>query len=121
MIRFLGAFVLVSAREAVDRHRTITDVAADRDQLETRAETATVRGHVTVSEPAEPDRAPPAEADTGDEPPALWAWRIRRKERRSGRRGRTRWRTIEGRVAAAEFTIEDSWDEVAIVPISYYD
>lgn len=115
IVALFGVFLFGDARKAFNRYARISTLADDRNELHDDEGTTTVRGPVTVSKPAVPDRAPPADADSTDGQPALWAWRIRRKERRgSGKRGRTRWRTVEGGLAVGEFAIRESGEDVRV-------
>ena len=114
----LGVFALItfqSARKSYTRYQTATELIDDSEQLYDENETTTIHGPVSVSEPAIPDRMPPANADTNDDDPAVWAWRVRSKERRgSGKRSKTRWRTTESGLAIGEFTIRQDWEDVAV-------
>jgi hypothetical protein len=105
----VGGVTLSRAREFDDRTGTIDDLAsADDERLEPGGET-TISGPVDVLEPASPARTGP-DPDGGD-PPALWAWRVRRKE--NAAHG-SRWRTAESELAVGEFGVDHGWDRVRV-------
>ncbi len=111
----IGAFVVTGARTTYDRYRTLTDVAADTNGLEGTEEETTVRGPLEVTDPATPDRPFPGDLED-DRPPALWAWRVRRKVRKSGSGSgsKYRWKTVESGLAVGEFAVRQDWNHVRI-------
>ncbi|RKD93984.1 hypothetical protein [Halopiger aswanensis] len=108
----IGGFVLLQARSTRKRYATIDEVdTADDERLEPGGE-ATIRGPVRVDEAAAPARTGP-ELTVGGDPPALWAWRLRRKGG-GGSEGSTRWRTVEDGLSVGEFAVDRGWDRVRV-------
>lgn len=109
-----GAFVVARARTSYDRYRTLIDVA-DTNGLRDAADETTVRGPLEVTEPASPERPFPGDLED-DRPPALWAWRVRRKVRKSGSGSgsKYRWKTVESGLAVGDFSVRQDWEHVRI-------
>ncbi|GAB3678139.1 hypothetical protein GCM10028856_38370 [Halopiger thermotolerans] len=108
----IGGFVLSQARSTRKRYATIDEVdTTDDERLEAGGE-VTIQGPVRVAEAAAPARTGPELTVDGD-PPALWAWRVRRKGGR-GSEGSTRWRTVENGLAVGEFAVDRGWDRVRV-------
>ena len=81
----IGVFALItfqSARKSYTRYQTATELIDDSEQLYDESETTTIHGPVSVAEPAIPEQMLPADVDANDGDPAVWAWRVRIKERR---------------------------------------
>lgn len=110
-----GAFVIAGARNSYDRYRTLTDVAADTKGLDDAEGETTARGPVEVADPASPERSFPGDLED-DHPPALWAWRVRRKVRKSGSgsKNKYRWKTVESGLAVGDFSVRQDWEHVRI-------
>jgi len=116
IVALFGVLTINSARSTRERARTAEEVGSHADQLRDDGSGTTVRGPVSVSKPGLPDRTPPAEADTNDGDPALWAWRVREKVNRGGNRSGTKWRTADSGIAVGEFSISQEWEDVSIDP-----
>lgn len=112
VIAAFGLLLLRQARNTRRRARTATDLATHAERFDDDGIGTTVRGPVSVTTPGLPDRTPPAEADTTDGDPALWAWRVRTKQKKN-RRGST-WRTTDHGLAIGAFSITQEWNEVAV-------
>lgn len=108
----LGGFILSHARSTRKRYETIDAVdTTDDESLESGGE-ATIRGPVRVDEPAAPARTGP-DLTVGGDPPALRAWRVRRKSG-AGSEGGTRWRTVENGLSVGEFAVDRGWDRIRV-------
>ena len=119
IVAAFGLVLLRRARNTRHRARTATELATHAERLDDDGAGTTVRGPVSVTTPGLPDRTPPAEADTTDGDPALWAWRVR--EKRSKNRGGSTWRTAESGLAVGEFSIAQDWNEIAVDPDALTD
>lgn len=116
----LGAFALVKSRKNHGRHSELAAIDPTDRAHEDGKETS-LEGPVEVSDPAVPDRVPPAEVNVDEESVAIWAWRIRRKENRGGEQSGTRWRTTDSGLAIGEFAVRDGWDTVRVDSGSFAD
>jgi len=108
---FVGLVALHSARKAFLKSQTATDLETDKTVSGAANET-TVRGPVTVEEPADLSSLPDQlNADN----PALVAWRIQEKVRSGGRnRRRSRWRTKDGGIVVGSATLRQDWEDIAL-------
>ncbi|AFZ73979.1 copper transporter family protein [Natronobacterium gregoryi] len=105
---FLLLFALVAFYRAVRsyrRSRWIASVVSNTESNPGSGGKTTVRGAVSVTDPATVPREPPSEAVVDSGRPALVPWRIRRKIRTGGKRTSSRWRTVEGGLAAGDFSV----------------
>ena len=125
----IGALLVYTAWRHYQRYRTASRLETDDHGLGEPGSETTVSGRVQVEEPASPERTMPDPPENAD-PPAVWAWRVRRKEARgrgrtgsTGRRGgsRHRWRTIDGGLATGKFAIESEWEHVSVDTASLID
>lgn len=106
LVVLLGIGIAISARKPYNRYRMIDDLMSQPEGIGTLGEETTIRGPVTVTNPAVPERPPPEPIGDSDDPAALWAWRVQRKVHSSGDHSRSRWETVESGVAVGEFTVE---------------
>jgi len=111
-----GVLTINGARKTRERVRTAEEVWSHADRLRDDGVGTTVHGPVSVSKPGLPDRTPPADADTNDGDPALWAWRVREKVKRGGKRGGAKWRTADSGLAVGDFSVSQEWEDVSIDP-----
>lgn len=107
---FLLLFALVAWYEAATtyrRYRRVTALLSDTRASEPSDDEPIVRGPISVTEPATLQRDPPEGVPLEQNRPALVAWRIRRAVKRGGRTG-TRWQTVDGGIAAGEFSVRQN-------------
>lgn len=122
-IAAVAAFVLFGgiaahgARGSYRRYETIASLLEETGTNAGHGSETTVRGAVTVTEPATPERPPPGSVD-GADAPALWAWRVRSKEYTGETGSSYDWRTGDGGLAVGEFEVRDDWAHVAVDPAS---
>ncbi|AXR76292.1 hypothetical protein AArcMg_4155 (plasmid) [Natrarchaeobaculum sulfurireducens] len=119
VVAAFGILVLRDARNTRDRVLTATELHEHGEQLEDSGTGTTARGPVSVTAPGRPDRAPPAEVETTDGEPALWAWRVRSKHAK--RRGGSAWRTSDSGLAIGEFSLRQDWEDITIDTDSLLD
>ncbi len=105
----LGAIVLSGVDGLRGQQTTIDELESPAEGRLKPGEVVTVRGPVSVVEPASPERTGPE--SNGDDSAALWAWRLRRKE---GTENGSRWRTVDGELAVGEFDVDHGWDRVRV-------
>ncbi|WP_132057149.1 hypothetical protein [Halorussus amylolyticus] len=114
LVALFGIGTVVGARKPYGRYKTITDIMTDSEGIDAPGEETTLRGPVSVTDPAVPERPPPEPADETDDPAALWAWRVRRKVNTGGDRSGTRWKTVESGLSVGDFTVEQDWEHVEV-------
>ncbi|GAB6878136.1 hypothetical protein JCM17823_04100 [Halorubrum gandharaense] len=121
IIALFGMLAVNDARSTRERARTAEEVWSHADRLHDDGAGTTVHGPVSVSKPGLPDRTPPADADTNDGDPALRAWRVREKVKRSGNRSGTKWRTADSGLAVGEFSISQEWEDIVVDADTFVD
>lgn len=114
-----GLQIARGSRTTRERAQTAENLDNYANTLEDDGEGTTVRGPLTVSEPGLPERTPPANADTNDGDPALWAWRVR--EKRARKNSSSTWRTTDSGLAVGSFSLRQDWQDVTVDTASLTD
>ncbi|APX95402.1 hypothetical protein [Natronorubrum daqingense] len=108
LLLLFGAGALYQSTKSYRQYRAVAGLTPEPALASDGGESTAVRGPVDLEEPASLERAPPEESEIETDRAALVAWRVRSHLRTgSGNSGKSRWRTVDGGLAAGEFALRE--------------